>query len=227
MDALPAWDAVAACLAAGLGEPVRCVEALGQPRPGRAVWAAESDGRGPLVVKARRGELADAGFDTVERDFAAYQSHVLFDGWDHVWRDAETASLQARRLCVRLRRWLRPVWGHRLEARDFAHNDLNLTNVLVEGGTITGVVDWDTGGLNSRAVDLTALAFDCVLLEDGATADALAKRIVELVGEDGLRCVVAYRLVSHVASRARRGELGGVSESAAAGGRFLDALGAR
>ena len=293
MDEHPAWAAVAARLEAELGEPVRNVGVLGRPRPGRALWAAESDGRGALVVKARRGELADVGtrwcaaclpllgargypvpeilwhgfldlewylavqrrlpgeplrsleppllerllelvelqadaaVDAAERDFAAYQSHVLFDGWDHVWRDAETASLQARRLCVRLRRWLRPVWGHRLEARDFAHNDLNLTNVLVEGGTITGVVDWDAGGLNSRAVDLTALAFDCVLLEDGEAADDLAKRIVALAGEDGLRCLVAYRLVSHVASRARRGELGGVSESATAGGRFLDALGAR
>jgi hypothetical protein len=269
---------------------MRRVEALGRPRPERAVWAAEADGLGPLVVKARGGERADegarwcaaclpllrargypapelvwhgfldavwhvavqrrlpgaplralepplldrllelvelqadAGVDVAGRDFAAYQSYVLFDGWDHVWRHAETASLEARRLCVRLRRWLRPVRGHRLEARDFAHNDLNLTNVLADGATITGVVDWDEFGLNSRAADLAALAFDCVRIGDGPAAEALVSRIVEIAGEPGLRCLVAYRLIGHVASRARRGDPVGAQESVRAAGRFLDTL---
>jgi hypothetical protein len=289
----PAWAAVAARLGAELGEPVRRVRALGHERPRRAVWAAETDGLGELVVKARLGDRADektrwcvehlpllrargypapefvwhgfleagwhvavqrrlrgtplrslepslldallelvelqadAGVDAGGRDFAAYQAYVLFDGWDHVWRDAETASLEARRLCVRLRRWLRPVRGHRLEARDFAHNDLNLTNVLVEGTTITGVVDWDEFGLNSRTVDLTALAFDCVRLGSGAAAETLLRRIVELDGEDGLRCAVGYRLLTHVAARARRLDPEGVRESVDAAERLLDALDAR
>jgi Phosphotransferase enzyme family len=289
----PAWAAVAARLGTELGEPVRHVEALGRPRPGRAVWAAEAQGLGALVVKARHGDRAgektrwcaehlpllrargypapeivwhgfleagwhvavqrrlpgtplrslepplleallelvelqaDAGVDPVVRDFAAYQAYVLFDGWDHVWRDAETASLEARRLCVRLRRWLRPVHGRRLDARDFAHNDLNLTNVLVEGTTITGVVDWDEFGLNSRAVDLTALAFDCTRLGSDAAAEKLLRRIVELDGEDGLRCAVGYRLLSHVAARARRRDPEGVCESVGAAERLLDTLDAR
>jgi aminoglycoside phosphotransferase (APT) family kinase protein len=99
-----------------------------------------------------------------------------------------------------------------------------VTNVLVEDGSITGVVDWDTGGLNSRAVDLTALAFDCVLLDDRPAADGLVARIVEIAGEDGLRCLVAYRLISHVAARARRGDPIGARESVGAAERFLDAL---
>src|SRR5919109_92089 len=57
---------------------------------------------------------ACAGIDPAPRDFAAYQSYVLFDGWDHIWRDAQDASPEASVLCARLRRWLRPVRDRRL-----------------------------------------------------------------------------------------------------------------
>ena len=36
---------------------------------------------------------------------------------------------------------------------DYAHNDLNLSNILTNGEKITGVVDWDEFGLGSRALD--------------------------------------------------------------------------
>jgi aminoglycoside phosphotransferase (APT) family kinase protein len=166
---------------------------------------------------------ADAGIGAEERDFAAYQALVLFEGWDHVWRDAEVA---APRLCARVRRWLEPVWGLRLPARDFANNDLNVTNVLADGATITGVVDWDEFGLNSRAADLVALAFDCERLRDAAAVAKLLDRIVEIAGEDGLRCLMSYRTIAHVSARVRRGEVEGVRESIAAAERLLDRLGA-
>jgi hypothetical protein len=38
----------------------------------------------------------DAGIPADERDFAAYQAPVLFDGLDNVWRDAERASSATR-----------------------------------------------------------------------------------------------------------------------------------
>jgi hypothetical protein len=175
---------------------------------------------------------ADAGIEAGGRNFAEYQALVLFDGWDRVWRDAERASPQARALCARLRRWLRPVWGYRLPARDFAHNDLNLTNVLSDGTAITGVVDWDEFALNSRAADLTALAFDCERLAAGgspASAVAVGRllgRVLEIAGEDGLRCLVSYRAIGHVSACARRREQEGLEESIGAAGRVLDRLGA-
>jgi hypothetical protein len=41
-----------------LGEPVRLLESLGPPRPGRIVRAAQSDRLGALVVKLRHGDRA-------------------------------------------------------------------------------------------------------------------------------------------------------------------------
>jgi aminoglycoside phosphotransferase (APT) family kinase protein len=103
---------------------------------------------------------ADAGIPAGDFDFTGYLANVLFDDWDEVWADAAGACAAAGPLCARLRSWLQPVWGLRLPPVDYAHNDLNLSNVLTNGERITGVVDWDGFGLGSRALDLVALAFD-------------------------------------------------------------------
>jgi hypothetical protein len=272
------WPDVGRLVSAGLRTPVGLIERLGRPRDNTVTWAADAEGLGSLVVKARLGDRgaekvawaagtlpllasrgypvpdylwhgalhpswyvlvqrrlpghpprvpdgkvldqllalvelqAEAGIDPGPRDMAAYQALVLFEGWDHVWRDAEAASAESRRLCARIRRMLRPVWGRRLEARDFAHGDLNLANVLTDGSAITGIVDWDEFGLNSRAADLASIVFDLRRLsaarDPGPVADAAMNRLLELIaavaGEPGLRVVLAYAAVTRLATAHRR-----------------------
>jgi aminoglycoside phosphotransferase (APT) family kinase protein len=126
-------------------------------------------------------------------------ANVLFDDWDEVWADAPSACAAAGPLCARLRRWLEPVWGLRLPPADYAHNDLNPSNILTDGSRITGVVDWDEFGLGSRALDLIALAFDCERFGGHAAAGRLLARAAEVAGGDGLRCLVSYRAIAWLA----------------------------
>jgi aminoglycoside phosphotransferase len=175
---------------------------LGQPL--RSLDAALLDRVLELVELQARAEVDDSAFRHA-RNFAAYQSLVLFDGWDNVWQQAEQASPEAAEFCNRLRRELQPVWGHALAATDFSHNDLNLSNILVENGAVAGIVDWDEFGLNSRAADLTTLAFECA----GSSAhavDRLASRTIELAGSEGALCLVAYRAIAHLAALYRNTE---------------------
>jgi aminoglycoside phosphotransferase (APT) family kinase protein len=151
------------------------------------------------------GLQADAGIPAGPRDFIGYVANVLFDGWDEVWEDAARASPAAARLCDRLRRWLQPVWGLRLEPADFANNDLNLSNILADGGRITGVIDWDEFGLGSRALDLVVLAFDCERTGDPATASQLLAGAASVVGPDALRCLVSYRAIGELSHSTREG----------------------
>jgi aminoglycoside phosphotransferase (APT) family kinase protein len=169
--------------------------------PGRPIFALDGALDGPLLdALLRLVELqADAGIPAGDRDFTSYVANVLFDDWDYVWADAPRACAVAGPLCTRLRRWLEPVWGLRLPPADYAHNDLNLSNVLTDGARITGVVDWDEFGLGSRALDLVALAFDCERRGDHAAADRLLARAGQVAGRDGLRCLVSYRAVSGLA----------------------------
>jgi aminoglycoside phosphotransferase (APT) family kinase protein len=98
-----------------------------------------------------------------------------------------------------LRRWLQPVWGLRLPPADYAHNDLNLSNILTDGAQITGVVDWDEFGLGSRALDLVALALDCQRAGEHAAANRLLARATPVAGSDGLRCLISYRAIGGLA----------------------------
>jgi len=138
-----------------------------------------------------------------DRDFSGYIAHVLFEDWDGVWRDAARAGPHAAALCARLRDWLAPAWGLRLPARDFTHNDLNMSNVLTDGQSITGIVDWDEYALGNRAIDLVVLGFGCLHDGAGEMADRLFERASELAGEDGLRCLVCYRVLAMLAGNVR------------------------
>jgi Ser/Thr protein kinase RdoA (MazF antagonist) len=165
--------------------------------PGRSLATLE----GPMIEEALRlVELqAHAGIADESRDFTGYIANVLFDDWDEVWDDAPRACAAAGPLCARLRRWLEPVWGLRLPPTDYAHNDLNCSNILSDGTRITGVVDWDEFGLGSRALDLIALAVDCERFGDHAMADRLLARAAQVAGGGGLRCLVSYRAIGSLA----------------------------
>jgi Phosphotransferase enzyme family len=143
-------------------------------------------------------------------DLSWWIGAVLFQGWEHWWDAAQTAAPQTSR---RLRAFLQPAWGHRLPATDLVHGDLNLSNVLAAEGVITGVVDWDHVGIGCRAADLAGLPLDWHRLHladaRGLAADGaerLVGRIVEIGGDQGLRCVVAYGAVARLGLAAQRGE---------------------
>jgi aminoglycoside phosphotransferase (APT) family kinase protein len=169
--------------------------------PGRPLFAPGVALDGPMLdALLRLVELqAGAGIPAGDRDFTGYVANVLFDDWDEVWADAPRACAAAGPLCERLRRWLEPVWGLRLPAPDYAHNDLNSSNILTDGTRITGVVDWDEFGLGSRALDLVVLAFDGERSGDHAAADRLLARAAQVAGRDGLRCLVSYRAIAGLA----------------------------
>jgi len=143
---------------------------------------------------------AEAGIPAGDRDFTGYIANVLFDDWDEVWTDAARA---AGPLCDRIRRWLEPVWGLRLPPTDFAHNDLNLSNILTDGERITGVVDWDEFGLGSRALDLVVLALDLEELARPAAADRFLAAAASAAGPAGLRCLLSYRALATLAEDTR------------------------
>jgi aminoglycoside phosphotransferase (APT) family kinase protein len=146
---------------------------------------------------------ADAGIPPgrgpVDRDFTGYVAHVLFDDWDDQWAGAAQAGPGADLLCRRLRAWLQPVWGLRLPAADYAHNDLNLSNILTDGTRITGVVDWDEFGLGSRALDLVTLAADGQRGGNHAATGQLLAQAARVAGDGGLRCLVSYRAIASLA----------------------------
>jgi hypothetical protein len=174
-------------------------------RPLTELGGRPLDGRLLDEVLALVGRQADAAIPAGDRDFTGYIANVLFDDWDEVWADAGRAGGASPALCARIRRWLAPVWGLRLPPADFAHNDLNLSNILTDGERITGVVDWDEFALGSRALDLVVPALDCERFGAPAAADRLLAAAASAVGDAGLRCLVSYRALASLAEDTREG----------------------
>lgn len=153
---------------------------------------------------------ADPGITAGSWDISSWMSVVLFEGWEGWWKAVQTCSPETER---KLRSFVQPAWGVRLPTKDLVHGDLNLTNVLCYQGTISGVVDWEDVGIGSRASDLTSLLFDwhrLRLSKESATipdgGERLGRRIIELVGVEGLRCTVTYGAIARIALCAQRGE---------------------
>ena len=213
-DQKTAWSAARLPLLGARGYPVPAIIWHGPARdpwhvtvqrrlPGRRLTGPD----GPLLDEVLRlvERQADAAIPADDRDFTGYIANVLFDDWDEVWADAARAGAAAAALCARIRTWLRPAWGLRLPPTDYAHNDLNLSNILTDGEKITGVVDWDEFGLGSRALDLVVLALDCQRLGAPAAADRLLARAASVAGRGGLRCLVGYRALASLAEDVREG----------------------
>ncbi len=216
-DEKTAWSAARLPLLAARGYPVPAILWHGmlgdewhltvQRRlPGSSPPLAALDG--PLLdqVLDLVERQADAGIPADDRDFTGYIANVLFDNWDEIWTDADRASGAARSVSARIRRWLEPVWGLRLPPADFAHNDLNLSNILTDGEKITGVVDWDEFALGSRALDLVVLALDCQGGGRQAAAGRLLASAAAAAGSGGLRCLVSYRALATLAEDLREGQ---------------------
>jgi hypothetical protein len=239
----------AAARAAWVAEALSLLAARGYPVP-EVLWHGRLGARWWLIVESRlpgkplrtldRSAL-DQVLALVERqaepgigveggwDFSWWIGVVLFEGWEGWW-DAAAAAAPAT--CRRLRAFLRPAWGHRLPVADLVHGDLNLTNLLARGGAISGVVDWDDAGLGTRAADLSGPLFDWYRLRlagNGTLApdggDRLARRIVGIAGDEGLRCAVGYAAVARIGLTARRRELDDLEAWCQVTDAVLDALG--
>jgi aminoglycoside phosphotransferase (APT) family kinase protein len=157
-----------------------------------------------LVELQRDLDVDPGGWDGAE-----WIERVLFDGWEGWWEAAEATASET---CRRLRAFVEPARGYRLPGGDLVHGDLNLSNVLAEGGTITGVVDWDAIGYGSRASDLAGLLFDWHRLRLGGGTVAtvgdrrIVSRIATVVGDEGLRCAIGYGAVARLGLTAQRAE---------------------
>jgi Phosphotransferase enzyme family len=225
---------IAPARAAWAARALSRLAARGYPVPAR-LWEGPLDARWHLAVHARLpgrpprgldGPLLDQLLALVDLqaglgptlgaggwDLSWWTGVVLFEGWEHWWDHARRVAPATSR---RLRTVLEPAWGHRLPADDVVHGDLNLSNVLIHDGVISGVVDWDHVGLGCRAADLAGLLLDWhrhavlaghrdpALAPDGG--QRLLHRIVDIAGDRGLRSTVAYAAVARLALAAQRQE---------------------
>ncbi|WP_410784815.1 phosphotransferase family protein [Kribbella sp. C-35] len=103
-----------------------------------------------------------------EVTWSGWSSGVVFDGWDGVWERVQAYDGETAELLELYGELCRPYSDEELPRHDLVHGDLNMGNLLVDDGRITGIVDIEAAGGGARAYDLVGLATSAA--RDGAEA---------------------------------------------------------
>jgi Phosphotransferase enzyme family len=133
---------------------------------------------------------------------------AVFEDAAGYWRTAMAMGPEVAGFCQRLRAWAgRPPSG-RPPGHGYVHVDLNLSNILVRDGYLSGIIDTEHLGVGDRCVDLARLAFEWHWLArsgtGGLAADGMGRLAAfgrALSGDAWWRVAVAYELISRVGWR--------------------------
>ncbi|MFC9694098.1 phosphotransferase family protein [Kribbella sp. NPDC056951] len=151
-------------------------------------------------------------------NWSGYVHGVVFEGWDGVWERVHEYGGEPADLIERYGVLCHPYRDHPLPADDLVHGDLNIGNLLVADGLLTGIIDFEAAGSGSRAYDLVSLAASAA--RDGAP-DGIDELFVEAALRAGGRAAVAVCAASIYASVAEfaHGRSAVMEELVAAGAR--------
>ncbi|MGZ0151931.1 phosphotransferase family protein [Kribbella sp. WER1] len=166
----PGWLAVGTTAA---GSPYQLQELV----PGSVPTVDEPLARELIGICELQRDLIPEDHDVT---WSAWSQGVVFDGWDGVWERVLAYGNEASELVRRYAELCGPYRDEVLPRHDFVHGDLNVGNLLAEGGRITGIVDIEAAGSGARAYDLVSLAAS-------AARDGAAPGVDELFVEAALR----------------------------------------
>jgi len=123
-------------------------------------------------------------------NWSEYVRAVVFAGQSG-WQDSLARyNDETRAVLARLKQLMAGKEQVMLRADDICHGDMGTDNVLVDGDTVSGIVDWDAAGEGDRALDLSKLLFYSYHVSQAR--EPLRKRIVEISSRDAYAIYLVY-----------------------------------
>ncbi len=186
----------------------RVLRALGYPAPRYVAWSDEYHvleelpgapagdwGAGTEPIMARLLELNELQAGRAVDDDRSWPhsvvESVLVGFSDYaVVGTLERHSKQSRELLRLCRRAVEQNAPAISERGDIVHWDYTLDNVLVDGGRVTGVIDWGGTRSGDRLFDLATLVYYA-----RGESPQLERYVVERIGEEGLSVYLAHMAV--------------------------------
>jgi hypothetical protein len=107
-----------------------------------------------------------------------------------------TYSPETAAILSELKRVAAAVRGASFRQCDAVHFDFNSANILVDGGEISGVIDWNGCRAGDRAFDLVTLGF--YSLEDQATSKWILDHALDISGPDAVALYLAHMILRQV-----------------------------
>jgi aminoglycoside phosphotransferase (APT) family kinase protein len=113
------------------------------------------------ICETQRGLVPEEGIS-----WSAYSRGVVFEDWDGVWERVRGYGGESAEILHGYEELCRPYRDEKLPDDDLVHGDLNVGNLIVNNGRISGIIDIEAAGAGSRAYDLVSLATSAA--RDGA-----------------------------------------------------------
>jgi hypothetical protein len=139
-------------------------------------------------------------YPQTQQNWSTYVHDVVFNGESGWSEQLRRYSAESRSLLSALEAASSPHRGLIMPTNDLVHGDLNLGNVLVDRGHISGVIDGSSIGKGSRAIDLAIQVTYCHV--DGADprlVSRLQERILAIADMPSLVVGVVYGVLAVVA----------------------------
>jgi aminoglycoside phosphotransferase len=130
------------------------------------------------------------------QDWVWYIMDVVFRGeWGNVRAlmqfNAETSTLVSG-----VETLVRGLDNTALPKTDLVHGDMGIGQVLIEGGQVTGVVDWDQVGYGDRTQDLVSLWYSVLIVPE--CGDLVMQHMLKVSTKEAIKIHGAYKMLTNV-----------------------------
>lgn len=143
------------------------------------------------LVERQAGQTLATG-----SNWSAYVRSVVFAGHSG-WQESLAAyDDNTRAVLMRLKYVVAGKEQTILRDDDICHGDMGTDNVLVEGSTVTGIVDWDAAGEGDRALDLSKLLFYSYYADD--VRNFLRYHMINISGRDAYTIYLTYNILAQL-----------------------------
>lgn len=155
-------------------------------------------------------------------NWSGYVHAVVFAGHSG-WQDSLTQYTdETRAVLARLKQRMVGKEQVALRTDDICHGDMGTDNVLVEGSTVSGIVDWDAAGEGDRALDLSKLLFYSYHVDN--IRELLRRQIMEISGQDAYAIYLAYNILAQLDWSIHHHSADAVAGGVVSSNRILDDL---
>jgi aminoglycoside phosphotransferase (APT) family kinase protein len=130
------------------------------------------------------------------QDWDWYIADVVFQGEDGMVRAMMKFSPDTSALVADIEGLVVGLQNKVLSKTDLVHGDMNINQILFDGQTVSGVLDWDQAGYGDRAIDLVALWYS--LMNAPEARDLVMDHLIKMSDVEAIKIYAAYKMLAIV-----------------------------
>jgi aminoglycoside phosphotransferase (APT) family kinase protein len=148
------------------------------------------------------------------QDWGWYATSVVFRGESGLVRQMMQYGTETSALAAQIEALALGLDTKVLPNTDLVHGDFGIQQVLIEGETISAVLDWDQVGYGDRTLDLVGLWYS--LMDHTEARDQVMKHMLEVSDKDAVKIFASYRMLASVSEEFSKtgGDITGASQRA-------------